>query len=154
MEQMETGQPPRMLARMLVIASLVAAAMLLIALFYARTTPSAEPQRDHWAVTLPTTPAGAAAANAPSGTRAAEAASKGTAPPGDMAHALALAPTAIIRDVQLLSRDLGIRCGEVSSDGGVTFKRFFHIDTMKTGRVDDGSEDFRQHAANVCTSRS
>lgn len=151
---METGQPPHMPARILAIASLVAATVLLIALYFGGTTPSAEPQRDNWAVTLPTTPAGAAAANAPPGNRGAEAARKGTAPSEDMAHALALAPTAMVRDVKLLSRDLGIRCGEVSSDGGVTFKRFFHIDTMKTGRIDDGSEDFRQHAANVCTSRS
>ena len=53
----------------------------------------------------------------------------------------------------LLSRDPGIRCREVSSDGGATFKRFFHIDAMKTGRADDGSEDFRQHAESVCASR-
>lgn len=152
---METSQPPRMPARILVIASLVSAAVLLIALFFVVATPSAEQQRDNWAVTVPPPP-GTAAANAPPGAGAAEAAStsKGTAPSEDMAHALALSPTAIVRDVKLLSRDLGIRCGEVSSDGGVTFKRFFHIDTMKTGRVDDGSEDFRQHAANVCTSRS
>lgn len=150
---METGRPSRMPTRILVISSLVAAAVLLTALYLVLAPRSAEPPRDNWVVTVPTTP-GDGAANAPSGTRATEAASQGTAPSEDMAHALALQPAAIVRDVKLLSRDLGIRCGEVSSDGGATFKRFFHIDTMKTGRVDDGSEDFRQHAANVCTSRS
>lgn len=76
-------------------------------------------------------------------------------PAEDISHALALPEKAILRDVTTYSRDLGIQCGEVSLDGtGAEFKRFLYIRQMKTGRVDDGTQDFRTHAANVCVQRS
>lgn len=77
-----------------------------------------------------------------------------TPSPG-MKHALALADGAVVRGVEVFSRQLGISCGEVSPDGSSSgFKPFFYISSMKTGRVDDGTEEFRSHAANVCVARS
>lgn len=76
-------------------------------------------------------------------------------PSENISHALALPERAILRNVTSYSRELGIQCGEVSLDGsGTEFKRFLYIREMKTGRVDDGTQDFRTHAANVCVSRS
>lgn len=75
-------------------------------------------------------------------------------PSAGMKHALALPYGAVVRDVQSYSRKYGISCGEVSRDGSPeNFRRFFYIAEMKTGGIDDGTEEFRVHAAYVCTAR-
>lgn len=76
-------------------------------------------------------------------------------PDDDVRHALALPTSAITRNVTSYSRELGVLCGDVSLGGDAAgFKRFLFIRTMKTGRIDDGTQDFRTHAANVCVHRN
>lgn len=138
------------LASLLVLA---AAALTALWLGFGQTEDDSPRAAGTVVVTAPT--AAPPAATLPSGTMPATPALSGDKPSPGMKHALALADGAIVRDVQVFSRQLGISCGEVSPSGdSSTFKRFFYISIMKTGRVDDGTEEFRSHAANVCVARS
>lgn len=69
-------------------------------------------------------------------------------------HALGVPDGTVVKNAVTYSASLGIVCGELSQDAKrQTYQRFFYIESMTTGRIDDGSEDFRSHAANVCVSR-